>query len=118
MLFFEFPEDARWNDERDCVEFSVILRPTRAGCGCQDASSKGWSRGAIVEFSVGGSGALFERVYRQSGQVLSDDPLGRAAQHLAIDALGIIIVEDRRIHLPTLNIARSSQAFSAPMGFV
>jgi hypothetical protein len=27
MLFFEFPEDARWNDERDCVEFSVILRP-------------------------------------------------------------------------------------------
>jgi|SRR5215471_5244481 len=118
MLFFEFPEDARWNDERDCVEFSVILRPTRAGCGCQDASSKGCSRGAIVEFSVGGSGALFERVYRQSGQVLSDDPLGRAAQHLAIDALGIIIVEDRRIHLPTLNIARSSQAFSAPMGFV
>ena len=27
MLFFEFPEDARWNDDRDCVEFSVILRP-------------------------------------------------------------------------------------------
>lgn len=27
MLFFEFPEDARWNDESDCVEFSVILRP-------------------------------------------------------------------------------------------
>ena len=27
MLFFEFPEDARWNDQRDCVEFSVILRP-------------------------------------------------------------------------------------------
>jgi hypothetical protein len=27
MLFFEFPEDARWNDERDCIEFSVILRP-------------------------------------------------------------------------------------------
>jgi hypothetical protein len=27
MLFFEFPEDARWNDERDAVEFSVILRP-------------------------------------------------------------------------------------------
>jgi hypothetical protein len=27
MLFFEFPEDARWNDERDCVEFPVILRP-------------------------------------------------------------------------------------------
>ena len=27
MTFFEFPEDARWNDERDCVEFSVILRP-------------------------------------------------------------------------------------------
>lgn len=27
MHFFEFPEDARWNDERECVEFSVILRP-------------------------------------------------------------------------------------------
>ena len=27
MLFFEFPEDARWNDESECVEFSVILRP-------------------------------------------------------------------------------------------
>jgi hypothetical protein len=27
MPFFEFPEDARWNDERDCVEFSVLLRP-------------------------------------------------------------------------------------------
>jgi hypothetical protein len=27
MLFFEFPEAARWNAEGDCVEFSVILRP-------------------------------------------------------------------------------------------
>jgi hypothetical protein len=27
MLFFEFPEDARWNNERAAVEFSVILRP-------------------------------------------------------------------------------------------
>jgi len=27
MHFFEFPEDARWNDDRDAVEFSVILRP-------------------------------------------------------------------------------------------
>jgi hypothetical protein len=27
MIFFEFPEDARWNDDRECVEFSVILRP-------------------------------------------------------------------------------------------
>lgn len=27
MLFFEFPEDAHWNEERDAVEFSVILRP-------------------------------------------------------------------------------------------
>ena len=27
MLFFEFPEDARWNAEREAVEFSVILRP-------------------------------------------------------------------------------------------
>jgi hypothetical protein len=26
-MFFEFPEDAQWNDDRDCVEFSVILRP-------------------------------------------------------------------------------------------
>ena len=27
MPFFEFPEDARWNADRDTVEFSVILRP-------------------------------------------------------------------------------------------
>ena len=27
MLFFEFPENASWNDKRDCVEFSVILGP-------------------------------------------------------------------------------------------
>lgn len=27
MLFFEFPEDARWDADRDCVAFSVILRP-------------------------------------------------------------------------------------------
>ena len=24
---FEFPENASWNDKRDCVEFSVILGP-------------------------------------------------------------------------------------------
>jgi hypothetical protein len=27
MLFFEFPEDARSNDDRDAVEFTVILGP-------------------------------------------------------------------------------------------
>ena len=27
MHFFEFPEDGRWSDERECVEFSVILHP-------------------------------------------------------------------------------------------
>ena len=27
MPFFEFPEDARWNPDRDAVEFSVILDP-------------------------------------------------------------------------------------------
>jgi hypothetical protein len=27
MLFFEFPEDAKCNDESERVEFSVILRP-------------------------------------------------------------------------------------------
>ena len=27
MLFFEFPEDARWNENRETVEFSVILGP-------------------------------------------------------------------------------------------
>jgi hypothetical protein len=27
MLFFQFPEDARWNDDRDAVELSVILGP-------------------------------------------------------------------------------------------
>jgi hypothetical protein len=27
MPFFEFPEDARWNHDREAVEFSVILDP-------------------------------------------------------------------------------------------
>jgi len=27
MLFFQFPEDGRWNDEHHCVEFSVVLGP-------------------------------------------------------------------------------------------
>jgi len=27
MLFFQFPEDARWDDKRDAVEFSVMLGP-------------------------------------------------------------------------------------------
>ena len=27
MLFFQFPEDGRWSDDRDAVEFSIILRP-------------------------------------------------------------------------------------------
>src|ERR1700722_5709093 len=27
MVFFEFPEDARWSEEHQWVEFSVILRP-------------------------------------------------------------------------------------------
>lgn len=26
-MFFEFPEDARWSEEHQAVEFSVILRP-------------------------------------------------------------------------------------------
>jgi hypothetical protein len=26
-MFFTFPEDVRWNDDRDTVEFSVILGP-------------------------------------------------------------------------------------------
>ena len=25
MVFFSFPEDARWNDERGAVEFTVVL---------------------------------------------------------------------------------------------
>jgi hypothetical protein len=27
MLFFQFPEDSHWNDERDAVEFGVVLGP-------------------------------------------------------------------------------------------
>ena len=27
LLFFEFPEDARWNEDLGAVEFSVILGP-------------------------------------------------------------------------------------------
>jgi hypothetical protein len=25
MIFFAFPEDARWNDDRDAVEFTVLV---------------------------------------------------------------------------------------------
>ncbi len=25
MIFFTFPEDARWNDDRDAVEFTVLV---------------------------------------------------------------------------------------------
>lgn len=39
MPFFEFPEDARWNADRDAVEFSVVLRPTRAPSGSPGGSS-------------------------------------------------------------------------------
>jgi hypothetical protein len=27
MVFFTFPEDARWNADREVIEFSVILGP-------------------------------------------------------------------------------------------
>jgi hypothetical protein len=27
MLFFQFPEDARWDAAREAVEFSVVLGP-------------------------------------------------------------------------------------------
>lgn len=27
MVFFTFPEDARWNPDREAVEFSVVLDP-------------------------------------------------------------------------------------------
>ena len=43
MLFFEFPEDARWNDERDAVEFSVILRPYEGTVGLAGACSRVYS---------------------------------------------------------------------------
>ena len=60
MLFFEFPEDARWNEDRDAVEFSVILRPyegtvriarrvfqgllDQRPCGCAARTDNGRSR--------------------------------------------------------------------------
>jgi len=43
MLFFEFPEDARWNADREAVEFSVILRPYDGTARVRGASSKGCS---------------------------------------------------------------------------
>ena len=70
----------------------------------------------VVELGVGGGGAFFERIDRQAGEALADDMARRAAQHLAIQALRIITVEDRAIHLPTRDIGRRLwQAFSAPM---
>ena len=43
MLFFEFPENASWNDKRDCVEFSVILGPYEGTVRVPRASSRGSS---------------------------------------------------------------------------
>jgi len=43
MLFFQFPEDARWNDERDAVEFSVILGPYEGTVRIARAFSRGSS---------------------------------------------------------------------------
>jgi hypothetical protein len=43
MLFFQFPEDARWNDERDAVEFSVILGSYEGTVRIARASSRGSS---------------------------------------------------------------------------
>jgi hypothetical protein len=43
MLFFEFPEDARWNDDRDAVEFSVILRPYEGTVRSAGGSSRVYS---------------------------------------------------------------------------
>ena len=44
IMFFSFPEDARWNAKREAVEFSVVLGHTRARYGCRSGRSKGCSK--------------------------------------------------------------------------
>src|SRR5262249_359755 len=60
----------------------------------------GKSNSKIVHFGIGAGGALLERFDRQAGEAFPDRPARLAAQHLAVEALGIVIVENWRIHLP------------------
>ena len=39
MVFFTFPEDARWNNERAAVEFSVLLGEYQGPCASLGGSS-------------------------------------------------------------------------------
>jgi hypothetical protein len=41
MLFFEFPEDARWNASAEVVEFSVILGPYKGAVRVPKRSFQG-----------------------------------------------------------------------------
>ena len=38
MLFFEFPDDARWNDDHAALEFSGFLGPYEASSGSAGAA--------------------------------------------------------------------------------
>jgi hypothetical protein len=40
-MFSTFPEDARWNDERQAVEFGVATPSTAGWCGCRSSSFGG-----------------------------------------------------------------------------
>lgn len=41
MPFFEFPENASWNDKRDCVEFSALSQAGPNHCAPQQGEPKG-----------------------------------------------------------------------------
>jgi hypothetical protein len=43
MLFFQFPEDARWNATAEAVEFSVILGPYEGTVRVPKSPSRGCS---------------------------------------------------------------------------
>jgi hypothetical protein len=42
-MFFTFPDDARWNAERQAVEFGVEMASTTAGSGCRGACFSAYS---------------------------------------------------------------------------
>jgi len=43
-MFFTFPEDARWNNAQQAVEFGVEIGEYRVWCGCRVAASSAYCR--------------------------------------------------------------------------
>jgi hypothetical protein len=56
MVFFTFPEDVRWNAQREAAEFSVILGSYEGGC--RGAHSKLLEQAATPQRCLAGCGKM------------------------------------------------------------